>query len=181
MTNNAITAHLNDIIGTKLKWARNEGEAHGLVARVDLAGGDYGDAKAAAKKLRAAGLEVETGLGTIDDDDAGALYLWVIAPTKDDVRSWDTAATYVATFPNGDEDGACDVEVQVGAAGGLWFIRTRDDAGGNDEADGVAYAIEEDAREAAQAYADDHNEACDGEDAEDYLAGEQAEREQAAT
>ncbi len=80
LTNRTAASFLNTICAADLRWARNEGEADCWVARVDLAGGDYADLEAAAKKLRAAGLEVETSLGTIDDDDDGALYLWVLLP-----------------------------------------------------------------------------------------------------
>lgn len=72
-------------------------------------------------------------------------------PTKADVLRWETVDGYVATFPNGDTDGACDVEVQVGEAGGLWFLRTQDDAGGSDNADDEAYASREAAEKAAEA------------------------------
>jgi hypothetical protein len=57
--------------------------------------------------------------------------------TKDDVSNWATVANYVATYPDGDRDGAADVDVQIGASEGLWFVRTTDDAGGDDDADAV--------------------------------------------
>lgn len=169
MTNNA-TEFLNKIIGVSPRWVSNEGEANGLVARLDLIGADHSDLRAAAKALRAAGVEASTSLGDQDGDDDGALYLWALVPGKDDVASWDTEATYVATFPENDDEGACDVEVQVGEAGGSWYLRTRDDAGGSDDAGDTAYASEEAARAAARAYAEDRDEAQPGEDAEAYLA-----------
>lgn len=95
---------------------------------------------------------------------------------KDDVRSWETVATYVHTYPDGNSDGACDVEVQIGEAGGSWYLHTRDDAGGADEAGDTAYATEDAARAAAEAYADERHEAQTGEDAEGYLARRLSER-----
>jgi len=54
---------------------------------------------------------------------------------KHSVESWDTVATYIATFPAGnDPDGHCTVGVQIGQGnGGYWYMRTRDDAGGSDD------------------------------------------------
>lgn len=89
---------------------------------------------------------------------------------KNSVTSWTTAASYVATFPSDDEDGACDVEVQVGEYGGLWFVRTQDEAGGSDDASDESYDSKDDAEEAAKALAKELNEAEDAEDAEEYLA-----------
>lgn len=90
---------------------------------------------------------------------------------KSSVRGWNTIASYVLTFPDDSPsgEGACDVEVQVGGAAGLWFVRTRGDAEGSDEADDTAYVTEEEAEQAAEAFAAKNNEAADGEDAEDYL------------
>lgn len=94
---------------------------------------------------------------------------------KDDVGLWDTETTYVTTYPADDGEGACDVEVQVGEAGGRWYLRTVDDAGGSDEADDTAYPSEDAARAAARAFAAERDEG-DGEDAEGYLAAKLAER-----
>lgn len=96
---------------------------------------------------------------------------------KDTVESWDTVATFVATFPDGDTDGACDVEIQAGqGTGGQWYLRTRDDAGGCDDLDATAYDCEASAREAAEAHAAAASEAEDGEDAEGYLRRRAEER-----
>lgn len=90
--------------------------------------------------------------------------------TKADVLSWETVATFVCTYPDGDSDGACDVEVQIGRSGGGWYLRSQDDAGGSDDCDDTAYDTEEEAREAAEEFAESNNEAEEGEDAEKYLA-----------
>jgi hypothetical protein len=87
---------------------------------------------------------------------------------KDDVIDWETVTTYGATFPSDDGTGACDVEIQTGQSDGIWFVRTRDDAGGSDEADDVQYATEADARTAAQTLAEALDD-CDGQSAEEYL------------
>jgi hypothetical protein len=85
---------------------------------------------------------------------------------KDHVEEWETVASYVATF----EDGACDVNVQIGQGlDGNWYLRTSDDAGGDDYCDVTGYDSREDAEGAAEEFADKHNEADEGEDAEDYL------------
>lgn len=123
--------------------------------------------------------------------------------SKSDVGSWETVASFVATFPSDNGEGACDVDVQIGEApitadadedgncpecghpadgssghgscdhpshpgSTVWFIRTRDDAGGDDDADDTQYATEDVAREAAEAYASEHDEG-NGEDAESHL------------
>lgn len=90
--------------------------------------------------------------------------------TKSDVRNWETVATYVATYPDGDDEGACDVSVQIGEAGGLWYLRTTDDAGGSDDCDDTANPTREAAVEAAEAFAASSDEAPDDDDAEAYLA-----------
>lgn len=90
--------------------------------------------------------------------------------SKGDVTDWESVAIYVSTCPGGDSDGACDVDVQVGGYGGLWFIRTTDDAGGSDECDGASYTTREAAEAAADEFASSHDEAEVGEDAAGYLA-----------
>ena len=87
---------------------------------------------------------------------------------KDDVTQWETVATYVCTFPDGDGEGACNVEVQIGQTQGVWFVRTDDDAGGGDDADDTAYATEEEARAAAEKLAAALDEGA-GQSAESYL------------
>jgi len=89
------------------------------------------------------------------------------APDKSDVYDWETVATYVATFDADDGEGACDVEVQVGTAQGAWFLRTKDDGGGSDEAPETAFATRDEAVTAAEEFAEEHDE-CDGMTAEDY-------------
>jgi hypothetical protein len=88
--------------------------------------------------------------------------------TKDDVSNWATVATYVATYPGCDRDGAADVDVQIGESEGLWFVRTTDDAGGDDDADDTVYGTEEEATAAAEAFAAANDEG-DGKSAEQYL------------
>ncbi len=95
---------------------------------------------------------------------------------KDSVRHWSTVASYVSTFSTGNDESACDVEVQIGKAGGVWFVRTLDDHGGGDDADDEQYSSEEDATEAAEVLAAEFQEAEDGETAEDYLARQLVER-----
>lgn len=90
--------------------------------------------------------------------------------SKENVRSWDTVTTYVATFDNGKREGACDVEVQIGEAYGAWFLRTADKGGGADDAEETTYDSEDEARDAAEEFAADRHEGEDGEDAQDYLA-----------
>ena len=91
-------------------------------------------------------------------------------PTKEEVLDWAHGASYVQEFENGDDIGACDVAVEIGQARGAFFIRTKDEAGGWDEADDTAYASREEAVEAAEEWATSHSDALSGEDAEDYLA-----------
>jgi hypothetical protein len=69
---------------------------------------------------------------------------------KSGVSHWETVATAVVTYPSDGADGACDVEVQIGQAEDGWYVRTRDDAGGSDDAGDTAYATEAEAREAAE-------------------------------
>lgn len=88
---------------------------------------------------------------------------------KSDVTNWETVASYVATFPADDGEGACDVSVQIGEAGGAWFVRTSDDSGGSDDASDESYPSEDAARAAAEAFAAEHTEGEGGEDAADYL------------
>lgn len=95
--------------------------------------------------------------------------------SKSDIDSWATVATFVATFPSDDGDGACDVEVQVGESDGAWHARATDDAGGDDDAPDTAYASREAAVTAAKAYAAEHDEG-GGSDAEEYLDTRLAER-----
>lgn len=90
---------------------------------------------------------------------------------EDIVARWDSVASYVATYPDTDGEGACDVDVQVGKGlDGRWYLRTRDDAGGSDDAGDGSYATEEEAVASAQAMADERTEARPGEDAADFLA-----------
>jgi len=113
-------------------------------------------------------------LGTPDGDTRVVSYELTaedlgIDVSKSGVTSWNTEACYVATFPSDDGEGACDVEVQIGEAGGRWYLRTTDDGGGSDECDDTSYATEEAAAAAAEEFATDSNEADEGENAEDYL------------
>lgn len=81
-------------------------------------------------------------------------------PDKNSVSRWDTEQTYVYVYGDADQDEYCDVEVQVGQSeiSGLWYLHTTDDAGGSDDMDITPYATEEDARQAAAAYADKQDE-----------------------
>lgn len=95
---------------------------------------------------------------------------------KADVTRWETVASYVATFPSDGEEGACDVEVQIGEAQGVWFVRTSDDAGGSDDAPDTGYASRVEAANAAEAFAANAQEAEEGEDAGDYLRRQKEEQ-----
>ncbi len=87
---------------------------------------------------------------------------------KEQVTRWETVAGYVATFPADDGEGAADVEVQIGEAGGRWYVRTQDDAGGSDDADHRSYSTRDRALAAAERLAFVNDEG-DGEDAAGYL------------
>jgi len=93
----------------------------------------------------------------------------IVSLGKDDVSRWETVATYVSTYPSDDGEGACDVEVQIGETGGVWFVRSRDDAGGSDEADDTMYSTEDDAYEAAESLAAEQDESDGADNAEEYL------------
>lgn len=95
--------------------------------------------------------------------------------SKNNVSNWETVTTYGATYSTGEDDGACDVDVQIGDDEGVWFIQTCDDAGGSDEADDTQYATEEEALAAAETLAEDRDE-CDGKSSEQYLADKLAAR-----
>ena len=90
---------------------------------------------------------------------------------KESICSWDCAATFGATFPDGDGTGAADVEVCVAECNGYWYLSTRDDAGGSDDCDATPYGSEKEAREAARDYAEEHDE-CDALSAKDWLVHE---------
>lgn len=138
-------------------------------AMMDLARVMHGDTKAIYADLEARegaeGWFVYRDEADADADDTGAAAIAVIeeapAPTKSDVgeRGWETVSTFVATFPTEEGEGEATVEVQVGeAAEGAWFIRTRDDAGGSDDADDTAYPTRKAAEVAAADYAKSHDE-----------------------
>lgn len=93
---------------------------------------------------------------------------------KDCVERWETVDSYVATYDDDNDigEGACDVDVQIGEAGGVWFIRTRDDGGGSDEATDEGFATEDEAREAVTQFVEEQREKVEAEaneDAETYL------------
>lgn len=100
---------------------------------------------------------------------------------KNNVRQWETVATYVDTFSDDSElgEGAVDVEVQVGHCGSAWFVRTRDDMGDIDDAPNDVYDSREAAVAAAKEFAAWHNVAEEGEDAEGYLWRRRAEKAEA--
>ena len=86
-----------------------------------------------------------------------------------DLSRGEVYAVYVSTFPDGDGEGACDVEVILCRHGEVaWSVHTRDDAGGSDDGPGILYATEREAEVAAYALADEKDEAS-GEDAKTYL------------
>jgi hypothetical protein len=85
--------------------------------------------------------------------------------------TWDTVATYGATYPDGDGTGACDVSIQIAEANGRWYLRTDDDAGGSDSCDATAHNDRDAAVSAAEGYAAEHDE-CDGLSAAAWLEHE---------
>lgn len=89
--------------------------------------------------------------------------------SKSDVMSWESVASFVATFPSDDGEGATDVSVEIGETDGVWFLRTRDDAGGSDDADDTAYETRDEAIAAAEALAEEMDEGDGAPDAEAYL------------
>ena len=99
--------------------------------------------------------------------------------TKSEVTDWVTVATYVATFPSDDGEGACDMEVQIGCAplGERWYIRTVDDTGGgSDEAEDDEYVSEESATVFAEEFAAERDDGDGTENAEEYLDRKTRER-----
>ena len=90
---------------------------------------------------------------------------------KSDVMSWESVASFVATFPDGEGEGATDVSVQIGESEGegAWFVRTSDDAGGSDDADDTAYTTRDAAAVAAEELAEKMDEGDGAPDAESYL------------
>lgn len=80
----------------------------------------------------------------------------------------DAIASYVATFPTDDGEGACDVNVYVGSFEGEWFIETRDNSGGSDDATDDAFSSRDEAVEAAEEFARSMDEG-NGSTAEEFL------------
>lgn len=91
-----------------------------------------------------------------------------------DIDDWGTVETAVVTYPDGARDGACDEEIQIGEdeRSGTWWVRTTDDADGDDMA-GEYLAGPHTTRAEADAAAVDLQESIHeglpGETAEDYL------------
>lgn len=119
-----------------------------------------------AGRLRGHGLTVSV---STDNDDRGQAWVWIAEPQKSRVLSWETVDTYTATFPDGMSEGSCTVEVQIGQDSGAWFLRTRDDTGGSDDADDTAHDSREDAAKAAAAFAVEHDEPTVRADEEDEV------------
>lgn len=96
---------------------------------------------------------------------------------KDHVSSWHQVTTYVATFPNDDSvGGATDVSVEIGEGlDGKWYLRTQDDAGGDDDCNDAGFDSRAAAVEAAEAFAEENNEADDDEDSDAYIERKRAE------
>jgi hypothetical protein len=104
------------------------------------------------------------------------------AASKDRVASWETVAVAVVTYPDGDSEGACDEEVQVGEdkITGRWFVRTQDDAGGSDDGPDGSFADEEAATAEAEELAVGLDEGDGQETAVEYLARKAEEAEEEA-
>lgn len=94
----------------------------------------------------------------------------------DDLTDLEPVATYVATFPDGDGEGACDVTVSVGRFGNVWAVVTSDDAGGATEVQDEVWPSHDAAVEAAEDLAVGQDESDGDEDAAGYLARLLAER-----
>lgn len=74
--------------------------------------------------------------------------------SKDAVDRWATVDGYTATFATVDGRGAVEVAVQIGEAGGRWYVRTEDpDGGGSDEGPDEGYPTSDAAIVAAYALA----------------------------
>lgn len=104
-------------------------------------------------------------------DESGELFeVEGVSKADVSVSSWSTVASYVSTFPADGGEGACDVDVQVGSVAGVWYLRTRDDAGGSDECGDESYSTEAEAEAAAEEFARDHDESDETDaSAEEYL------------
>src|SRR5205823_398167 len=81
-------------------------------------------------------------------------------PVKDDVSVWETVHGYAVNCG----DGLLDVQVQIGEAGGLWFLQTADDGDGGDDCDDTSYPDRESALAAAAEFAAAHDETPDLDD-----------------
>lgn len=92
-----------------------------------------------------------------------------------DVNEWEHIADYVACLygTDGDQPGDCVVEIGK-TPHGAWYVRHGDD-GCKDEDEGP-FATRDEAEARAQEWADELNEACEGEDAEAMQARLLAER-----
>lgn len=97
------------------------------------------------------------------------------AAAKESIRNWDSVAAFGSTFPDGDGTGACDVQVQIGEAGGNWYLRTSDDAGGSDDCDATPYVSLAAAVSAARDYAAMRDE-CESSIAEKWLKKQTADQ-----
>ena len=74
--------------------------------------------------------------------------------SKDAVDRWETVDGYTATFATVDGEGSVEVAVQIGEAGGRWYVRTEDpDGGGSDEGPDEGYPTSDAAIVAAYALA----------------------------
>ena len=112
------------------------------------------------------GEAAEAALEAIEEQ-AYSLYREAVAarpvPEKSGVgrSDWETVATYCVT-DSADDLVVYEVEVQVGyaSAGGseAWFLRTTDDAGGDDVLDDTSWDSAEAAVEAAEAFARENDE-----------------------
>lgn len=89
--------------------------------------------------------------------------------SKDDAHGWEPVSSYVSTYPEGDDTGACDVAIEVGRLGRRFVLRTTDEAGGSDDLDDTEYDSRESAVAAAESEALERTDAAPWEDAESYL------------
>jgi hypothetical protein len=94
---------------------------------------------------------------------------WDDEKAKRSVTSWDIVAHYSVEVADGHGVTAVDVDVQVGEAGGAWYISTTDDSGGSDDCTDESYDSRQEAIKAAKEFAESRDE-CDGMSADEWKA-----------
>lgn len=93
------------------------------------------------------------------------------------ITNWDSVTSYVAAFFSGQSEDYADVNLEVGEEAGLWYVQTRDDAGGEDEGPDEPFASRDKAEAWCRRYAAEKNVAGKGESADEYRARMREEEE----